>query len=505
MLRFISRRIGISFLVLLGASLLMYVLTINAGDPLADLRESNSENKQNLMDQRTEIMGLNDPWYVRYWNWLFGVSKCFALQCDFGTTRNGVSVNSLLPQAAASTMRLVVLATLIAIVVGVAIGILTAIRQYSGFDYVTTFLAFLFFSLPVFWAAVLLKEYGAIRFNDWIADPLLSPGAMILWGLGLGLILQAIVGGGRKRRLYTLGITWVFVTGALFYFEAVDWFRQPALGVGVVVIAAAGAAVLVTALVTGLDNRRVLYAALTTVVVGGVSYLALMPVLDEPNWWILFGLLVLAMALSNLVGWLWGGYDKRRAMFVSSITGFIMSLLVAGDQMLSHWASFLDLKPRPISTIGSETPNFPGGFWEDVLDKGTQLILPTILLALVSIAGHSRYTRSSMLEVMGQDYVRTARAKGLSERAVITKHAFRNALIPITTIVAFDFAALIGGAVITEQVFGWKGMGAMFKQGLQQVDPPPVMAFFLVTGVAAILMNLVADIAYAYLDPRIRR
>jgi peptide/nickel transport system permease protein len=88
---------------------------------------------------------------------------------------------------------------------------------------------------------------------------------------------------------------------------------------------------------------------------------------------------------------------------------------------------------------------------------------------------------------------------------VIVKHAFRNALIPITTIVAFDFAGLIGGAIITEQVFGWKGMGALFQDGLNAVDPAPVMAFFLVTGVAAVLMNLVADLAYAALDPRIRR
>ena len=160
---------------------------------------------------------------------------------------------------------------------------------------------------------------------------------------------------------------------------------------------------------------------------------------------------------------------------------------------------------RPISTIGAETPNYDGTFWQDFLDKGTQLLLPTILLTLISVASYSRYTRSSMLEVLEQDYVRTARSKGLSERTVITKHAFRNALIPITTIVAFDFAGLIGGAIITEQVFGWKGMGELFQTGLMQVDPNPVMAFFLVTGGAAVLMNLVADIMYGVLDPRIRR
>jgi peptide/nickel transport system permease protein len=102
------------------------------------------------------------------------------------------------------------------------------------------------------------------------------------------------------------------------------------------------------------------------------------------------------------------------------------------------------------------------------------------------------------------DYVRTARAKGLTERTVTVRHAFRNALIPVTTLAAFDFGAVIGGAVITETVFGWRGMGALFRDGLLNRDPNPVMAFFLVTAVLVVIFNLIADIAYAYLDPRIR-
>ena len=214
---------------------------------------------------------------------------------------------------------------------------------------------------------------------------------------------------------------------------------------------------------------------------------------------------MVTLVVSAAIGAAWGGYARKQAMLVTGITGTITSLMVMADILISHWASFLSIKSRPISTIGSQTPNFTGEFWERLLDMGTQILLPTILLTLVSVASYSRYTRSSMLETMNQDYVRTARSKGLSEREVVVKHAFRNALIPITTIVAFDFAGLIGGAIITEQVFGWKGMGALFQDGLNAVDPAPVMAFFLVTGVAAVLMNLVADLAYAALDPRIRR
>ncbi len=109
-----------------------------------------------------------------------------------------------------------------------------------------------------------------------------------------------------------------------------------------------------------------------------------------------------------------------------------------------------------------------------------------------------------MLEVMNQDYIRTARAKGLIERTVIMRHAFRNAMIPLTTLAAIDFGAVLSGAIITETVFGWQGMGRLFVEGLRTVDPNPVMGFFIITAVAIVVFNLLADIAYAYLDPRIR-
>ena len=105
---------------------------------------------------------------------------------------------------------------------------------------------------------------------------------------------------------------------------------------------------------------------------------------------------------------------------------------------------------------------------------------------------------------MNQDYVRTARAKGLTERTVVVRHAMRNALIPIATIIAFDIGALIGGAVITETIFAWKGMGSLFVDGLNAGDVNLVMGFFLVTGLLAVVFNLIADLLYSALDPRIR-
>ena len=138
------------------------------------------------------------------------------------------------------------------------------------------------------------------------------------------------------------------------------------------------------------------------------------------------------------------------------------------------------------------------------LDTTTHLILPSITLILISFALYTRYQRSSMLETMNAEYVRTARAKGLTERSVIVRHALRNALVPITTLVTLDVASILGGAVITETVFGWVGMGKLFVDGLNAVDPNPVMAFFIVSGSAIIIGNLVADVLYAYLDPRIK-
>jgi peptide/nickel transport system permease protein len=105
---------------------------------------------------------------------------------------------------------------------------------------------------------------------------------------------------------------------------------------------------------------------------------------------------------------------------------------------------------------------------------------------------------------MNADYIRTARAKGLTERTVVVRHGFRNAMIPITTIVALDIGGLIGGAIITETVFGWSGMGKYFNDALKIPDANAVMGFFLVTGIAIVLANMCADIAYGFLDPRIR-
>jgi peptide/nickel transport system permease protein len=146
----------------------------------------------------------------------------------------------------------------------------------------------------------------------------------------------------------------------------------------------------------------------------------------------------------------------------------------------------------------------PGTGYHFLLDRMQHLALPVFVLAVANIAAYSRFMRASMLEVINSDYVRTARAKGLKERGVIMRHAFRNALIPLVTLVALNFGGLLSGAVITETVFQLDGMGYYFINALGESDPYPIMAWLMITSIMIVIGNLLADILYGVLDPRVR-
>jgi peptide/nickel transport system permease protein len=155
------------------------------------------------------------------------------------------------------------------------------------------------------------------------------------------------------------------------------------------------------------------------------------------------------------------------------------------------------------ATRAYEIPGLGIVYPDTVLDRILHLIMPTIVLSLLYMAAWSRYTRTSMLEVLRQDYVRTARSKGLGEGIVIAKHAFRNALIPIITIVALQLPSLFTGAIMTETVFAYPGMGRLYYNAMTQSDWPVVMAILFITAILVVLSNLGADVAYAVADPRI--
>lgn len=138
------------------------------------------------------------------------------------------------------------------------------------------------------------------------------------------------------------------------------------------------------------------------------------------------------------------------------------------------------------------------------IDYVLHLILPMIVLSLAFMAGWSRYMRASMLDVKRQDYMRTARSKGLGPVAILARHGLRNALIPVLTVVALDFGAIAGGAAVTETIFAWPGLGSFFIQSLTGRDYPVLMAMLLMSAVVVIFFNLLADVLYGVLDPRIR-
>jgi peptide/nickel transport system permease protein len=157
-------------------------------------------------------------------------------------------------------------------------------------------------------------------------------------------------------------------------------------------------------------------------------------------------------------------------------------------------------------TLGQNTPDTTGT-WNVFTDVVAHTVLPVVTLTLITYAGWSRYQRATMLDVLNADYVRLARAKGLAPRRVLYVHALRNALVPVVTVVAIDFATILGGAVITEIAFGWEGMGKFLLGGLEgpvSPDTNVVQAWLMVVAAAVIIFNIIADLMYALLDPRIR-
>ncbi len=337
MLVFIIRRLIVSFFVLLAATAIVYLLTANAGDPLADLREDQSPNRDQKIAQRIEIMQLEVPPPLRYLYWLRGVSGCVLpfVDCDLGQNRFGQDVSAILALAMSSTLRLVLTAALVAIVIGIAVGIVSALRQYSGFDYSITFAAFVFFSLPSFWVAVLLKQYGAITFNDWLRDPVIPLPVILVVAVLSGVIWMAVLGGSLQRRLITFALgrgrprrpcssTCRRRAGS----------RRPRSASSLIAVSAIGIAFLVTALVSGLAKRNVLYAALASAGVGIISFFATQPVLINPTWWHLVMLGAITVAVGIGIGYLLGGLDKPQAMRAAVLTGLLTGGLIFWDHVL---------------------------------------------------------------------------------------------------------------------------------------------------------------------------
>lgn len=507
MLRFIIRRTIIGAGVLLVASLLMYLMVDLAIDPLQDLRTSTAANKEILIQQRIDQLNLNQPAIVRYFDWLGHF-----VTGDMGMAwTTGRPVKDIVASAIVSTIQLITASTFLAIVLGIGVGIVSALRQYSSFDYLMTFVSFLMYSLPSFWIAVLLKQWAAIGYNDFLADPVIAIPVMIGIAVLLGFLWSLALGGTPRRRLINGGAAAAITLAVLVYIQVTGWWSRPNIGFVLLSVTSLGIALGVTTLSTGLKNRRSLLTALTVAALGVVLYIPMQWVFvyltPYMNWGIVLGLGLVALIVGGIVGALFRGPDWLQSARTGALTSVMVAALIFIDRVMQVWPAYYGanaIEGRPIGTIGDHTPNLGGNFWVVTLDQYTHLILPTISLMLLSYAGYTRYARGSMLEVMNQDYIRTARAKGLTERTVVMRHGFRNSLIPMATVVPIDIITLIGGAIITEKIFGRPGMGQMFQQHLTDNDIDPVMAYLMIVAFLAVLANLVADLIYAYLDPRIR-
>lgn len=522
MLRFILRRLLMSVFILLGALFIVYNLAAISKDPLQDLIESTAPNKQELIKARIELLDLDVPPPARFFMWLSGILGFFiprfddpnglfgflGTNIDWGVNIENQDVGMVLSSAVSQTLQLITGATILAVILGIAIGIATALRQYSGFDYTVTFLSFVAYSLPVFFVAVLLKQYVAIGFNDFLQNPEIPIPMLLLIGVITGIVFMSVGGGSVKTRLITFGAFAVGTIVVLAIMLAMDWFRNPGLGIPLIIIIGLAVAVLTAALTLGLTNRRNLIITGSIAVLGGVLWYPLQYAMTNTigPWFP-----IVLIAAFTLIGWLAGRYaggiESRTISTNGAIVGFIVGGLLVIDRVMQAFpAYYQQTGGRPIATVGAQSPQLGqnASIWLQMIDGFTHLLLPTLAIMIISLAQYSRYTRASLLEVMNQDYIRTARAKGLPERTVVMRHALRNALIPVTTIVAADVGAIIGGAIVTEKIFAWRAMGTLFQSSLERVDLNPLMAYMLITALFVVLFNLIADILYSYLDPRIR-
>lgn len=223
-------------------------------------------------------------------------------------------------------------------------------------------------------------------------------------------------------------------------------------------------------------------------------------------------LLIIGSVVGAVVGVVVGAWSAIRQYRLSDRVITIASLLIisAPTFVIANLLILAALRVNSVlgvqlfDYIGETSPDPVSGWWNQFVDRIQHLILPSLTLALGSIAGYSRYQRNAMLDVLGQDFIRTARAKGLTRRQALFKHGLRTALIPMATLFAYGVGALVTGAVFVEQIYGWHGMGEWTIQGINTQDTNIVVAVTLFSGAVVLLSGLLSDILYAILDPRVR-
>jgi peptide/nickel transport system permease protein len=232
--------------------------------------------------------------------------------------------------------------------------------------------------------------------------------------------------------------------------------------------------------------------------------------------WPRVGVSVRLVLIGSLVGTVagvvlgaWGAVRQYRLSdrvitVLSLIILSIPSFVLAGLLILAALRVNLLLGVQIFAYTGETSPIPPAGIWDQLVDRARHIVLPSLTLALGAAASFSRYQRNAMLDVLGEDFIRTARAKGLSRRRALFKHGLRTALIPLATLFAYGVSGLVVGAVFVEKIFGWHGMGEWVVQAITSQDTHIVATITLFTGAALLLAGLLSDVIYAVLDPRVR-
>ena len=232
--------------------------------------------------------------------------------------------------------------------------------------------------------------------------------------------------------------------------------------------------------------------------------------------WPRIGVSVRLVLIGSLVGTVtgvvlgaWGAVRQyrlsdRMITVLSLIILSIPSFVLAGLLILAALRVNMLTGVRIFAYTGETSPIPPGGIWDQLVDRARHIVLPSLTLALGAAASFSRYQRNAMLDVLGEDFIRTARAKGLTRRRALFKHGLRTALIPLATLFAYGVSGLVVGAVFVEKIFGWHGMGEWVVQAITSQDTHVVATITLFTGAALLFAGLLSDIISAVLDPRVR-
>jgi peptide/nickel transport system permease protein len=228
--------------------------------------------------------------------------------------------------------------------------------------------------------------------------------------------------------------------------------------------------------------------------------------------WVSLRLVVIGSVVGTVAGVVLGAWGAIRQYRLSDRVITVLSLIIlsipsfvlAGLLILAALRVNNLVGARIFSYTGETSPIPPGGNWDQLVDRIRHTALPSLTLALGAAASFSRYQRNAMLDVLGEDFIRTARAKGLTRRRALFKHGLRTALIPLATLFAYGVSGLVVGAVFVEKIFGWHGMGEWVVQAISSQDTHVVATITLFTGAALLFAGLLSDIIYAALDPRVR-